>query len=86
MLFLPTSPHGPSQVPSTLDAALEAVQVAHLYDVTSLLSRARDTVVALTNKASAVQVWRYATDHLAFPKGEAIARHALAQVRATFKC
>eukprot|EP00170_Pyropia_yezoensis_P006489 contig_26473_g6510 len=72
-------------VPSTLDAALEAVQVAHLYDVTSLLSRARDTVVALTNEASAVQVWRYATDHLAFPEGEAIARHAFAQVRDHFQ-
>lgn len=75
----------PGQAPSTLHAALEAVKVAHVYDVTPLLSRAQDAVVGLISLANAVLVWRYAADHLPFPEGDIIAYHAFAHVRDNFE-
>lgn len=71
-------------MPSTLDDALEAVKVAHMYDVSPLLSRATAVVVGLTSQANAVRVWRYAADHLAFPQGQAIAYGAFVQLRTHF--
>lgn len=71
-------------MPNTLDEALEAVKLAHLYDISPLLSRAGAVVVGLTTQANAVRVWRYAADHLAFPQGQAIAYAAFLQVRTHF--
>lgn len=58
--------------------------MAHQYDVSQLLISARDKVVSLTNKASAVHVWRYAVDRLDFPHGKAIAYRAFQEVRDNF--
>lgn len=69
------------KVPTTLDAGLEAVKVAHNYEVPQLLASAQDVVLSLTKKDNAVRVWSFAVEHLPFCHGKAIAYRAFSEVR-----
>jgi len=74
--FLPAALPVYSQVPHTLDEALESTRIAHLYGVQPFLDQASDSVIELTDTATAVRVWAYAMDHLPFSAGSAMASHA----------
>lgn len=58
--------------------------MAHQYEVTPLLSSARDKVLSLIDKDNAVRVWRYAVENLALPHGKTIAYRAFCVVRDNF--
>lgn len=65
-----------SQVPPTLDEALESTKSAHLYAVHPFIDRASDAVIQLTDTATAVRVWVYAMNYLLLSAGRAMASHA----------